>query len=279
MKRKIVAAAVQMGIYPLNVAANLEKIENLVSQVLRKSPCDLIVLPEDCITGPIPYHLELVQDENSDSIKYLQKLAAKYRIYLVCGSIIKKVGDNYFNTSFLIDNRGKIILEYQKNNLWHPERWYLTPGKDIKVAETSIGNIGIIICWDLAFPEVCRKLARLEADIICCPSYWTIDDAKKLHQKYGLLTEHTFVNTLCPARAMENQALLVYANGAGEAKVHLKSKIWTSQQIGQTQICTPLFGMVERMENNKEGFIVYEYDGRIAKDAERNYKIREDLFF
>lgn len=277
MNKKVTVAAIQMYIEPNDIDANLKNAEQLLENVFAKNKCDLVVFPEDCITGPIPYRLDLVQSESSDSIKFFQNQAVKHNTYLVCGSYIEKTDNKYFNTSLLIDNKGKIILKYQKNNLWIPERSYLTPGNDIKVVKTSIGTIGIIICWDLAFPEITRKLTKLGVDIICCPSYWTVDDGGMLIKKYNKFSEIVFVNELCPARAIENEALFIYVNGAGEAKLSLKTKMWKSQQIGQTQICSPVYGTVAKVNNNAEGFVVYQYDRQIATDAESVYKIRKDL--
>jgi predicted amidohydrolase len=277
MKRMVNVAAIQMYIEPNDIDANLKKAQQLLENVFAKNSCDLVVFPEDCITGPIPYRLDLVQNEKSNSIRFFQELAVGYNTYIVCGSFIEKIDNKYFNTSLLIDNKGKIILKYQKNNLWIPERWYLTPGNNIKVVKTPLGTIGIIICWDLAFPETVRKLAKLNVDIICCPSYWTKDDGGILTKKYNKFSEAIFVNTLCPARVIENEALFIYANGAGEAKLSLKTKMWKSQQIGQTQICSPVYGTVSRLNDNAEGFVVYEYDRQISKDAEYVYKIRKDL--
>lgn len=277
MKKKITVAAIQMEIKPLDIDVNLKTAERLIKQVMKSCKCDLIVFPEDFITGPIPYNLELAQNENSDSIKYMAKLANDYKVYIVCGSVIKKINDKYYNTSFLINDKGKIILEYKKNYLWHPEKRYLTPGNEIKVVKTPIGNIGIIICWDLAFPKISQKLSKLNADIICCPSYWTTEDGRFLTKKYGYLSEISMVNTLCPARAIENEVLFIFANGAGKAEVHLKKTIWKGKQIGQSQICSPVLGTVKIIKDNLEGFIRYAYNRQIAIDAEKHYKIREDL--
>lgn len=267
-----------MEIKPLDIKSNISKASELIDRVFRKGYCDLIVLPEDFITSPIPYNLEFAQDEKSDSIIAFQNIAKKYKTHIVCGSVIKKTENKYFNTSFLINDKGKIILEYRKNNLWHPERRYITPGNQIQVVQTSIGKIGIIICWDLAFPEISQRLAKQRVDIICCPSYWTHYDGRMLTEKYGISSEISMVNTLCPARAIENEALFIYANGAGKAEVKLKTKSWIDKQIGQTQICTPVFGTVARINDNSEGFITYEYNRDLAKDAEKTYKIRKDLY-
>lgn len=273
----IKVAAVQMEIKPLDISANLEKANKMLKKIFFNNNCDLVVFPEDFITGPIENNLDFTQDENSDSITILRNLAIKYKTYLVAGSFIKMVNEKYFNTSILIDRSGRIILEYQKNNLWILERKYLTPGNEVNLAKTPIGNIGIIICWDLAFPEICQKLAKMHADIICCPSYWTAKDEERLSKRYKITAGHNFVNNLVPARAMENEVLFIYANGGGEARIKRKTKDWIAPQIGLSQISIPVFGTVMKIDNNREGFILYEYDKKIAKDAEMLYHIKEDL--
>lgn len=277
MRRHITVAAVQMYIKPLDIDANLNKATALLEQIHKSGGCDLVVFPEDCITGPIPYNLNLASNEYSPLIEHFKELARKYKTHIVAGSFIEKVDDDYFNTSLLIDRNGKILLKYRKNNLWHPERTYLTHGSGAEVVKTTIGTIGIIICWDLAFPQLSNRLAAKGADIICCPSYWTVDDGKPLHQKYGNKTEEIMVNTLCSARAIENEALFIYANGAGIAEVPLKTTMFSSQQIGQSQICVPIYGKVKSMNDNSEGFVLHKYDRHFSKDAELSYKIRKDL--
>lgn len=276
MKRKITVSAVQMQIEPNNINVNLEKAEKLVKKIFEKNDTDLIVFPELCITGPIPHRLDLCQDENSDSIKFFRKLAVEYKTYIVCGSIVRKVEDKYFNSSFLIDDKGKIVLEYRKNNLWISERKYLQHGEEISCVETPFGKIGIIICWDLTFPEASRKLVKKGADIICCPSYWTVDQTGIL-ERHISGNEKIFINSICPARAIENEVLFIYANGAGEARYSLKKKTWEGELIGQSQICAPILGTVARIEDNSEGSVTYTYDKQIAEDAEKIFKIRRDL--
>lgn len=275
MNKKVNVAAIQMYIEPNEIDVNLKKAKFLINKLFKEKKCDLVVFPEDCITGPIPYRLDLVQSQSSASITFFQNLAVKYNTYIVCGSFIEKIENKYFNTSLLIDKKGKVILKYQKNNLWIPERRYLSPGNNIKVVKTPIGTIGIIICWDLAYPEISKKLSKLGVDIICCPSYWAEDDGGILTKKYNKYSEKLFVNTICPARAIENEALFIYANGACEAKISLKNGMYRSQQIGQTQICSPVLGTVAKINDNSEGFVTYQYNEQIAKDAERVYRIRK----
>lgn len=278
MKRKIKVAAVQMKIEPLDIAANLKKIEQMLKTIFTNSTCDLVVFPEHCITGPIPRHLEYCLDEGSKHIQLLQSLASQFKTFIIAGSFVERVKNQYFNTALLIDNQGQIILKQRKINLWIPERHYLSPGNKLTLAKTTIGKIGIAICWDLAYPEICRRLTKMGADIICCPSYWTAKDGRSLTRKYpDIPTEQNFVNTICLARTFENGVVIIYANAAETARVVLKSKIWEAPMLGQSQICVPVLGRVAHINKNNEGFIVYEYDRQLAKDAEKNYRIRQDL--
>lgn len=114
MKNKVAVAAIQMHIKPNDIDANLKRAEQMLANLLENKNCDLVVFPEDCISGPIPYRLDLVLNESSDAIRFFQKLALKYNTYIVCGSYIEKSDDKYFNTSLLINKKGEIILKYQK---------------------------------------------------------------------------------------------------------------------------------------------------------------------
>lgn len=278
MKRFITVAAIQMEIIPLDIQTNTKKAEQLLKNALAEMPqLDLVVFPEYFITGPLPYNQEYAMTEDSEPIAFFKALAAKHKVYIACGSFLRKDGSSYFNTSYLIDKKGKIILQYDKNNLWHPERRYITPGTELPIVKTSIGTIGIAICWDLAFPEVFQKLACRGADIICLPSYWTTEDSGSLIKKYpGVSIEAHMVDTLCPARATENNLLLIYANGAQRADVFLKTKKLQLKQLGHSQICAPIYGTARKITGNNEGYIIYKYDRHIAKNAEQNYKLRKD---
>lgn len=277
MKHTITVAAVQMTIVANDMAANIKKAEEMTAKLFATKKCDLVVFPEDCLSSPTPYHVDVTQDENSEEITTFQNLARKYHTYIVCGSFTEKIGSKRFNTSLLLNPKGEIILKYQKNHLWIPERSYLTPGTQVRVVKTPIGTIGIMICWDLANPEIAREMAKQRVDIICCPSYWTKDDGGMLPKKYDTDSEKTFVNIMCPATAIENEVLLIYVNGAGAAIASANNHDIKSKQIGQSQICVPILGTVAKINDNSEDFITYEYNQQIAKDAESVYKLRADL--
>ena len=112
----ITVAAVQMEIAPLNTGRNLAKIEKLVGELCNQQPVDLVVLPEDVLTGPIPYNLEYALSESSGEVMRLCQIAREKQLYLAAGSFICKDGNNYYNTALLIDPSGEIQLRYRKND-------------------------------------------------------------------------------------------------------------------------------------------------------------------
>lgn len=278
MKKNITVAAVQMEIGLHDVSGNIDKAEMFIQDMCVNQAVDLVVLPEDFVTGPIPHDLDLAMDDSSEPILRLREIAKKYKVIIVAGSFIELHEDRFYNTPLLVGSDGIVYGKYRKSHLWHPEKRYLTPGEGAKVFDTPIGKIGIAICWDLAFPELFLQMARDGAEIICIPSYWTLEDSDTLLRRRpdGGEMDARMVDILCPARAIDSNCLVVYANGAGSAAVRLKTKTIALSQIGHSQICTPLYGVVSKINDNREGYITYTYDRTIARDVEYAYRIRAD---
>lgn len=78
-----------------------------------------------------------------------------------------------YNTAYFISPTGAILASYRKKNIWHPERPYLTSSgtEPHEVFDTPIGKVGLLICWDLAFPEAFRELIAKGAEIIIIPTF------------------------------------------------------------------------------------------------------------
>lgn len=116
-----------------------------------------------------------------ESAQYLakyQSLAKELQICIVPGTIIEKqTGSDqstlFYNTAYFISNDGTVLGSYRKKNIWHPERPHLTSsGLEPHVAiDTPIGRVGMLICWDLAFPEAFRELIVDGAQIVIVPTY------------------------------------------------------------------------------------------------------------
>lgn len=280
--KAINVAAIQMDIMPLLVEKNKAKAQNMMHAVIEeKGHVDLFVLPEDFLTGPIPYHTAShTLNNDSQEIESFREFAKQQKCHIVLGSFIKNIGGKLFNTTLVINDHGDIVLEHHKTKLNYAERKYLTPGKVLKVAKTKIGTIGIVNCWEVADPLIARNLVEQGADILCSPSYWSNGDLPAPAKRVNAMFDIDFVNHALPAMAFEFNALVVYANVCGDAAIQLKSKAWKSYGTGQSQICAPLLGRIGLLaDSNKEGFVFYSYDKNIAKVAESITDLRKDIQF
>ncbi len=264
MKLKI--AVVQFEIQQFAPEDNLNKAEQFIKEAAPEA--QIIVFPEDFITGPLSGEKRFV-DYEGRYVRHFQQLAVTYDIAIVPGSIIEGDHVGLYNTAYYIDRTGNILAKYRKVNLWIPERADITPGNEIVVFETRFGKAGLMICWDLIFPEMFRAMIKQGVEIVICPSYWCFEDAGA-GMKYDTNAELKLVNALCVARAFENEIILVYANAAGVGKYQGKEE----GLIGRSQITVPFKGALKVLEHNQEEMFIEEVDTAILNDAEAAYQLR-----
>ncbi|MEV5650492.1 nitrilase family protein [Nocardia sp. NPDC052254] len=99
------------------------------------------------------------------------EFASRRSVYIVVG-FAELDGVRLFDTAALI-GPGGLIGTYRKTHLWNQEKLWFTPGDlGFPVYDTPIGRIGMLICWDIWFPEVPRILTQQGADIICSSNNW-----------------------------------------------------------------------------------------------------------
>jgi len=264
---KVKIAVVQFGVRNVSDVENISKAEEFIKKAASKK-AQIVVFPEDFVTRTTPENVEFV-----DLKKYLgkfQEFAKKYEVDVVPGSFIKKEGKKFFNTSYYIDHKGKILAKYNKIHLWISERSSMKPGRTVRVFETRFGKVGLAICWDLASPEVFRRLAKKGAKIVFCPSYWCYQDAG-IGMRYDKKAEAKLVDSLCADRAFEDDLIVVFCNSA--ERNHKDGET----PVGHSQIAVPFRGTLRKMNHTREAMFIQEVDTSILRDAERVYKTREDV--
>jgi len=155
------------------------------------SNADIVCLPEAItLVGTGKSYVEVSEPIPGPSTEYLGSLARQYKMYIVAG-LLERDGPAVYNTAVLIDRDGKLAGRYRKVTLPREEiEGGVTPGDSYPVFDTDFGRIGMMICWDLQFPEVSQKLAMQGAEVILMPIWG------------GNLI-------LASARAIENQIWLV----------------------------------------------------------------------
>ncbi len=147
-----------------NVEKNSQQILKFIDKAFNKQ-ADIVCFPETCLNPDNENVIDV-----SSHIKEIRERCREKSIYCIFGSYIKS-GKKIFNTVFLIDRSGRILYKYKKVHLWKSELENVSPGKTNKVIRTDFGKIGIINCWDFAFPEFVKNLSKEGAKIIFCPSY------------------------------------------------------------------------------------------------------------
>ncbi|KAB8073775.1 hydrolase, carbon-nitrogen family [Aspergillus leporis] len=283
-------AVIQWRIEDLAPEENHTKACTLIRKAAAQG-AELAVLPEYHLTGFAPSSpLYLHQTNPHITKKYLQayqSLAQELNICLVPGTIVEdhtppaSTSSNQeqdqdrsqkpvlYNTAYFISNTGEILSSYKKKNIWHPERPYLTSsGHDPhQVIDTPLGKVGLLICWDLAFPEAFRELIAAGAGLIIVPTYWTKYDASPALLARNLDCERLFLEATLTARCFENTCGVVFANVAGGEEEGF---------LGLSRVTMPGVGVVGGL-GREEGVCVVDVDMGLLAEAEENYRVREDL--
>lgn len=194
--------------------ANLEHSLELAREAAMNG-ANLIVLPELANTGYLFgtrqeafLHAELIPE--GPSMQAWLDFARKHQVYLAAG-LAERDGVQLFDSAVLV-GPGGFIGKYRKAHLWNREKLWFTPGNlGFPVFDTPIGRIGLLICWDIWFPEVPRLLSLQGADIICSLNNWIwtppplFDDSGKCMASYLTMTA-----------AHANNMFIAAANRIGE---------------------------------------------------------------
>lgn len=186
---------------------NFGKARSLITAAAEDSP-DVIVLPETWNTGFFPKeHLAGFCDRNGCRAKEeIGSLAKKFNVNIVAGSIANLKNGRIYNTALVFDRTGACIADYDKTHLFSPmgENHYFTPGNHLCRFRLDGKSCGLMICYDLRFPELARSLALQGTDLLFAVSQWPAGRISHLE-------------VLTRARAIENQVFLVCCNSCGTA--------------------------------------------------------------
>ena len=201
MERQVITAAVQFNITLGEVDRNLAKAEAALRRAAARG-AQLAVLPEMWSAGFAYKKLPELAAETPRVLASVAKLSGELGLTVI-GSLPELVDGKVCNTSYVTD-RGVLVGSYRKLHLFSlmNEHEHIAAGECTAVVATSVGKLGLAVCYDLRFPELFRKLALDGAEIICLPGEWPAP--RQLHWR-----------TLLRARAIENQCFVVAANCCG----------------------------------------------------------------
>lgn len=189
--------------------ANFQRIADYLEKAVKSEPAvDVLMLPEMWNTGYALHDIGRTADKDGERTKRLLKeFSSKHRKHIVGGSVAERSGEAIRNSCYIYNREGKVAAAYSKIHLFGlmGEDQYLQPGAVAAGFEMEGVSCGAIICYDLRFPELPRKLALGGAKLLFVPAQWP---TARLH----------VWRTLLMARAIENQCFVIGCNrtGAGE---------------------------------------------------------------
>jgi predicted amidohydrolase len=232
---------------------NLRRMAALIQRICSEQPTNLIVFPELAVSG---YECglnftRLAERIGGHAIAFLAGKAAEMSVHIAFGMPIKeKVESILYNTVVLIGPDGEMIGDYRKLHLRGEERLAFRPGYRMPVFDTEFGRLGIMIGWDLAFPEVARSLTLDGAELIACSAAW----------EAGHIDEW---RAYCQARACENALYLAAANRIGEEPSYSFG--------GESMLVGPRGQVHTALDEAAEGYAV------ASVDLDEVRRVREEL--
>ncbi|MBV9864295.1 MAG: carbon-nitrogen hydrolase family protein [Abitibacteriaceae bacterium] len=152
-----------------SAAASVEEFCRLIEESAAQRP-DIICLPEGMtVVGTGKTYEEVSEPVPGPTTQKLGALARKLHTYIVAG-LYERVGATIYNTAVLIGRQGEVVGTYRKTHLPREEvEAGLSPGDAYPVFNTDFGKVGLLICWDVQFPEPARALALKGAEVILLP--------------------------------------------------------------------------------------------------------------
>jgi predicted amidohydrolase len=240
--REITVATVQMQPELGKMEDNLIKMGDLIGRIATEQPVDLIIFPELITTGYEvgPRFPELAQPVPGPTVNLIAQRASELGVHVAFGMVTKeKVESILYNTAILVGPDGDLIGQYHKMHLRGEERIAFRPGYRLNVFETAFGSVGVLIGWDLAFPEVARSLVLEGAELLVACASWEEPNADEW--RIYLL-----------ARAYENAVFVAAANRVGEEPSYTF--------FGQSAIVGPRGKVYASVDEPTEGYAVARID-------------------
>lgn len=225
------AYSLQLNLELGNIDKNLEKVISYLDYIEKNS---LVLLPEMFTCGFDNENLEKHSKETPKVYKLLKKLSREKSL-VISGTVPEKNRYGIYNKAFVIDN-GEITFKRAKAKLFTPtgEDKYFKAGKNnFEIAETTAGNLGIMICFELRYPNISYTYRKKGVEILLVPAQWGL--SRKEH-----------LETLSKARAIETQSFLILSDTTG--------KIGKVSYAGSSAIYSP-WGEKLAYLDNEEGII------------------------
>lgn len=253
---KVKVSCAQLAPVLCDKTANLKSMAGMIDRIMAEHPStQLILFPELIVSGyECAGEFQNLAETlpNGESMRFIGNYAEKYKVHIIYGFPERDplLTDVLYNSVALLGPDGGVIGSYRKVHLFGTEKEFFRAGCEYPVYDTEIGKIGMMICWDTAFPEVARSLALQGAELVAISTNWE----KPYDADWDLVTR---------ARAFDNTIYIAAANRVG-FDVSLGF-------FGRSKIIGPLGAPIEELNDEKEGYIFAELDYDLPKKLKAEY--------
>ncbi|MBK5969889.1 MULTISPECIES: carbon-nitrogen hydrolase family protein [Thiorhodovibrio] len=266
MSKPMRAAAIQMASGP-SVDSNLIEVERLIKEAAEMGAA-LVVLPENfAFMGKKDQdQLGIAEPPGKGPLQeFLSGIADRLGIWLVGGTIPLQASapDRVRSAALVFDASGQQVARYDKMHLFDvslpgsEERYHesatIEPGDSLTVVETPLGRLGVAVCYDLRFPELCRQMLDQGVELLAIPSSFTA------------LTGKAHWEVLVRARAIEN---LAYVVAAAQGGYHLNGR----ETHGHSMIVDP-WGAILAQVPRGSGCICCPIDLGFQQSVRRSFPV------
>ena len=162
-------------------------------------------------------HFDLAEPIPGPATDYFADLASKLNIVLITSLFEKRACGLYHNTAVVFDRQAGMVGKYRKMHIPDDpgfyEKFYFTPGDmGFEPIQTSVGKLGVLVCWDQWYPEAARLMAMAGADMLFYPTAigWDNRDTPEEQQR-----QHDAWQTIQRSHAIANALPVIVANRSG----------------------------------------------------------------
>ena len=272
----------KIGLIQLRITNNIEKnIKNSIIKIKQaaKKGAKIICVPELFLSNYFCQsekhsNFKLAQKIPSPTTKIFCELSKELKIVLVISLFEKKIPGIYFNSSIIIDEKGKIISKYRKMHIpddpGYYEKFYFKPGDlGFKNTKTKHGNIGSLICWDQWFPEAARLTVLKGAEILIYPTAIGWHPSEK--NKYGESQLNSWL-TIQRSHAIANGVFVAAVNRVGiEKSGSRKIEFW-----GNSFVIDPSGNIIGKLKSKKEDILICNIDFKKVENARQHWPFLRD---
>jgi len=250
------AELAQLALVDGDVGHNTRKVIETIGHANVAGGTKLIVFPEATLSGfPTRENVaDVAQSLDGPALTAVRDVARRAGVSVAVG-LAEREGARFYNTTVLVDDQGEIALRYRKTHLWASDVGVFTPGDRFETCLWNGLTVGLLICYDIEFPETARAVAALDADLLIVTN-GNMDPFGPVHRR------------AITARAMENQMFALMVNRCGTGDDNLTFP-------GESALVDP-FGEIVAAAGVQETLLGVEIDFKRLEASREHYRYLND---